>query len=210
MRIVPANFGGKAETYWAFDMGRRMLGEVQRVRRVTLFNCSDGVMIAGSTPRKAAAIDLSHVVEDRDRVLRQVTSEMRYLEAGEVISKIDLDMPIEAFDRFGPDLSERLSAFRGERAEFWDIVAGLRAFMEDRATDYRGVFAMLQSSMHSMVRLGAFFGNRIADDQVRRRFIEHFLTHYEERCLAMVREAESLLKSVREDGRRYLESKSDD
>lgn len=195
-RIVPGNFGGRVRTFWAFDMGRRMLGEVQHVRRINLYNCSDGARITGAKPQLAAGIDLSHVVDDKARVLRQVAGEMRRFEAGQVLEGIDLQKTIDGFDRLREELATLIAEQRTGHAEFWDILEAIDALPAKLGNDLQGVFALVRSSMRSMVRLGAFFGNRIADDDLRHAFIDHFLTHYEERCRAMADEAQALLRTI--------------
>lgn len=195
-RIVPGNFGGRVRTFWAFDMGRRMLGEVQHVRGINLYNCSDGARITGAKPQMAAGIDLSHVTDDKARVLRQVTGEMRHFEAGRVLDGIDIETTYNGFDRLSEELRALIAELRAERAEFWDIVAAIEKLEERLGKGRLGVFALVRSSMRSMIRLGAFFGNRMADDGLRRAFIDHFLTHYEERCLTMANEAKDLLRPI--------------
>ena len=57
-RIVPGNFGGEVRTFWAFDLGRRMLANAQRHYRTALVNCSDGASIEGAQPKVAASVAL--------------------------------------------------------------------------------------------------------------------------------------------------------
>jgi len=195
-RIVPGNFGGRVRTFWAFDMGRRMLGEVQHVRGVNLYNCSDGARITGARPQKAAGIDLGHVDGDRARVLRQLAGEMRRFEPGQVLDGVDLQTTIDGLAWLRDEVAGLVARLRREKAEFWDVLAAIAALQEQGGAERKGVFALVRSSMRSMVRLGAFFGNRIADDELRRAYIDHFLTHYEERCAFMADEAEALLRGV--------------
>ena len=50
-----------------------------------------------------------------------------------------------------------------------------------------------------MVRLAAFFGNRIADEEKRHAFLLCFADAYEKHCLDMAKTAEELLLSAKND-----------
>lgn len=203
-RIVPGNFGGRVQTFWAFDMGRRMLGEVQRVRGINLFNCSDGARIPGARPQKAAGIDLGAGPADRQRVLRQVTGEMRYFDAGQILEGIDLQTQIDGLDTLRDEVRDRLARLRGDGAGFWEIAAAMKELDDQPAPEYRGTIRLVRATMRSMVRMGAFFGNRLNDEAARAGFVAAFLDEYEERCMTMIDEARELLCEIEADRSRHL------
>ena len=198
-RVVAANFGGTVKTFWAYDLGRRMLGELQAERQVNLFNCSDGALIRGATPKVAAAIDLSDVPPDHARVLERVESQMRFFEPGQILDDIDLGAHISGCESLQENIQAFINEVRREAEGFWDVEHRLREFWSSQRSTHRAYFALAYGSMCSMVRLAAFFGNRIGDKRRRKAFLRHFARAYEERCTEMAETSKELLTAMAND-----------
>jgi hypothetical protein len=201
-REVPGNFGGTVETFWAFDMGRQMLSQVQRSRRTNLVNCSDGAKIYGAKPKVAASITLPDILPRCEDVLARVEAQMPVFEAGEMLRKVDFDDHIRGCEDFVEAFEEFLSTVLREDEGFVAMEARLRDFVDERRPDFRGFFSLALSSMVSMLRLGSFFGSRITDKEKRRAFFEHFIDRYRERCIEMAEISKDLLSSADEDNKR--------
>lgn len=204
-RKVPGNFGGTVETFWAFDMGRQMLSQVQRMRRTNLVNCSDGAKIYGAKPRVAASITLSDILPRREEALARVEAQLAGFEAGEMLRKVDLDAHIRGCDDFVAAFEEFLATVLREDNGFVAMEARLHEFVDERRPDFRGFFSLALSSMVSMLRLGSFFGARITDEVKRRAYFEHFIGRYRERCIEMAEISKELLSSVSDDKKRLGE-----
>jgi hypothetical protein len=197
-RIVPGNFGGKAETFWAFDLSRRMITEGQRLNRANLYNCSDGALIRGAQPKVSAALDFSGIAVSRAVVKDRLRSQMRFFEPGKILEEIDLDEQIEACDAFIEAFSAFTEQALGEDKGFFDFERRLLSFHDTHRGDYLPVFAMAGGTMNSMLRLGAFFGTRITDKRKRNAFFKFFLKQYEERCVDLAGLCRQTLEGVKE------------
>jgi hypothetical protein len=197
-RIVPGNFGGKAETFWAFDLSRRMISEGQRIMRANLFNCSDGAMIRGAQPKASAALDFSGIKIDRNTVVERLKKQMRFFEPGKILEEIDIDEQIEACEAF----AEGFKAFTKDALKndkgFFDFERRLLDFHDTHRGDYLPVFAMAGGTINSILRLGAFFGTRIESTRKRNAFFKFFVNQFEERCLDLADLCREALVGVKE------------
>lgn len=200
-RIVPGNFGGTVRTFWAFDAARQSLAQLQLHRRANLVNCSDGARIDGATPKTAAAIGLADNLPPRQLVLERVKAQMRFFAAGDILRELDLAPYIEGCDAFAEALDELLTASRAQDRSFVELEKRLHAFVTEEHGDLRGLFSLAHASMLSMIRLGAYFGTRIRDEESRQVFLDAFLDHYRERCLEMADTAKDVLAEVDGEGR---------
>lgn len=198
-RVLPGNFGGEVKSFWAYDLGRRMLGEVQAKRRVNLYNCSDGAAIAGATPRIGAAVDLSEFPPDHARILDRLERQIRHFEPGEIMSQFDIPKHIQGCERIKRDFPAFIDAVKEEDEGFWDIEKRLQKFRFERLEDCKGFFSLTYASMCSMVRLGAFFGNRFEDEDQRKTFMCRFADAYRGRVEEMADTAIEVLTAVVED-----------
>ncbi len=202
-RVVPGNFGGTVKTFWAFDIGRRLLAEVQLQFRTNLFNCSDGARIVGAEPKLAAAIDLSDGPTDRHRVLAQVEGQMRHFEAGAFLAETDYSAYIKSCDTFLDAFTAFTKCAHADES-FWDVEMRLRDFLNTNEKELAGVLGLALNSMRSMNRLGAFFGNRLKDARKRRAIIKRFADSLHDRCVEMAAISKELFTEIEEDQSRFL------
>lgn len=194
-RFVPGNFGGRVTTLWAYDLARRMLGIVARRHRLNLFNCSNGARIEDAVPKVAAALNFAGPALDRDAARRQIGAPLRRLGAGQGLRMLDLARHAEACRRAGPVLG-RLAGAIAAAPGFWQAESLLRAFLLANAESLAGLLALTKSSMTSMLRLGAFFGNRLAEPARRAAFLAAFAEAYRLRCVEMAEESHRLLAAA--------------
>lgn len=184
-RRVPGNFGGEVETWWAFDIARRCLDQVQRQMGLEMINCSDGARIDGARPKAAAALALPTQVEPVERLLRRVEAQMRACAAGELLAEAGLDGHLAACDRYLDGLDRLLAGSRGGDGSFFAFDRAFSEQLVGGGDDHLGFLAIGQASARAMIRLGHFFGSRISDDAARARYFEHFLDAFRERNAAM-------------------------
>ncbi|MGF1641970.1 MAG: motility associated factor glycosyltransferase family protein [Rhodospirillales bacterium] len=195
-REVPGNFGGTVETFWAFDLGRQMLSQMQRICRTNLVNCSDGAKIYGAKPRVAASVTLPDILPRRQDVRARLEAQLPGYGAGEMLAKVDLDRHIRGCEEFVPTFERFLATIGGDVDSFFDMEVRLCALVGERRTEFDGFFSLALSSMVSMLRIGSFFANRITDADKRRAFFEYFLDRYRERCVEMAQISRELLTSI--------------
>ncbi|MBK8908788.1 MAG: motility associated factor glycosyltransferase family protein [Rhodospirillales bacterium] len=198
-RVVPGNFGGIVETCWNFDLGRQMLARVQARLQPKLFNCSDGARINGAKPRVGASIAIQDRLPGRDRVLARIEQQMRFFEKGEILAGIDFDQHIAGCDAFVTAFDAFLDAAAADDIGFFELEARLHAFIAEQSDAFRGFYTMARGSIVSMLRIGAFYGNRIADEDDRRAYIRHFIPCYRARCAEMAEIARAFLTAIRDD-----------
>lgn len=197
-RIVPGNFGGKSETFWAFDLSRRMITESQRIMRTNLYNCSDGAMIRGALPKASAALDFSIVDFNRSETINRLKEQMRYFKPKEILKKINIDEQIESCESFSDGFKSFTKEALKKDKSFFDFERRLLDFHDAHRGDYLPVFAMAGGTINSMLRLGAFFGTRLDDNRKRNAFFKFFVKQFEERCLDLADLCREALVGVKE------------
>lgn len=91
---VPANFGGKARTtqglFWAIDSIERMVGNGPR--SVKYFNCSNGALLEGVTPKLPRTLDLPETESDKAEIVASMIEGFpRFTQADfDAVWKLDL------------------------------------------------------------------------------------------------------------------------
>jgi hypothetical protein len=106
----PGNFGGEASGETFFNWARRVLEAVIAVfASVKVYNCSDGVRIAGAVPKVARAIELPEAPVDRS-ALRQSLA--------------------ESFQRYDPERLAQAWQSEDRRAEMAEVLDRIEAVLE--------------------------------------------------------------------------------
>ena len=195
-RIVPGNFGGEVRTFWAFDLGRRMLANAQRYYRTVLVNCSDGASIEGAQPKVAAAVVLPAPVMPRATVLARIEDRLRHVEAGQLLDAAELQPHIDGCDIFIDALNEMLDAWLETGNGFFELEERLDAVTQEKMAEVRGFHTMARGSVVAMLRLGAFFASRITGESERLAYRAHFAFCYRRHCASMAEAAKALLSSL--------------
>jgi Glycosyltransferase Maf N-terminal domain/6-hydroxymethylpterin diphosphokinase MptE-like len=198
-RVVAGNFGGTVRTFWAFDSGRYMLGKAQRHFRTNLVNCSDGASIDGARAKVATAVALPAVPTGRDAVLAHVESGLRAVAGEELLTALDLQPHIQGCEDYLQVLDEVLQAWLHTDDGFFDLEERLVAAVRDKLDAFRGFHSMSRGSVIAMLRLGAFFGSRIADRPEYMAYREHFVVCYRTHCAAIAAKVRDLLSSLEKD-----------
>ena len=182
-RVVPGNFGGTVETFWAFDTSRRSITEAQRYLKTNLVNCSDGALIRGAQPKASAALNFSDVKIDRKTTIERLKKQMRHFESGQILEEIDIDLHIKACKQFARAFRRLTKKAIKEDKNFYDFERRLVKFHHKYREKYLPVFVLANGTIGSMLRLAAFFGARIDNTRRRNAFIKFFILQFEERCL---------------------------
>ena len=98
---VPANFGGKAGTnyglFWALDSFQRSIA-LTLDRGHKYFNCSDGALIKGATPRLSRTVDLPDPVEKRDQKVHDIIERFPRFEEEDFKERWQPDQMVDALN----------------------------------------------------------------------------------------------------------------
>ncbi len=192
-RVVPGNFGGEVLTTWYLDMSRVSLSGLRRLSDVNLYNCGEGARIDGAQPKAVAAIELSYPPGRQGEVLAKVEEQMKAYEPDAFLDPIDISSLAEACDDFKESFSALLEQALAEDKGFWEFERRLDAFRKDKMFALKGVLTVIGGTYTSMVRLGAFGGNRIGDEKKRLEYLRFFIKRYGELSLWMADEIKVML-----------------
>ncbi len=199
-RKVPGTFGGEVLSTPLWERSRhnmsRLLGNSPQARVV---NCSDGAAIPGAMPRRSAEVVLAEPATAKAAALAEMEAKMRFFEAGGFLDGIDgLGDEAKACAGFMEGFSNLIETAKIEDMGFWQVNQRIRAFSGSNKDRYRGPLAIIGTTITNMIRLGAFFGTRIANDDARLEFLRFFLEQYLPACREMAEEAKILLDEMAE------------
>lgn len=176
---LPGNFGGVIKTDQVFDWSRNMLEQVTRAFYLNVYNCSDGALITGATPRVAESLDFVGEPLDREAIIEQVMAGLPSFEAGEYFRSRPMTPYLEQLDRYQREVLTLLDnavakswTFRTFHDRFWHDFVREPIFAE------LGMAALVHYSLVGIFKHSCIFMNRIADldgrAQVTRDFYDIF------------------------------------
>ncbi len=192
-REVPGNFGGAVLTAWHLDMSRVNVSAMQRLCRVNLINCSDGAEIEGARPQAAAAVKIDFPPGRQGEVLGRVAEQLKPFAAGTFIKGKSLGAYARAVDDFKVRFAALMDAGMEEDKGFWDLEQRVLALLHENLAEFVGVLIIIGGTYTSMIRLGAFGGNRIKDEEERLDFLRFFIGEYRDAILWMAGEIKIML-----------------
>lgn len=196
-RIVPGNFGGEVRTFWAFDSGRYSLAKAQQYYGVSAVNCSDGAVIVGAQPKVAAAVTLPPPALPREAVLERLAGTLTTVETADLLDKADLDDVLDQASAYLACVDRVVEEWLASEEEFFELETRLvDAICGEHFEEFKRFHVIVRGSLMAMVRLGAFFGTRIAGVEQRRRYQRHFAACFRARCAEMEDITRDLLASL--------------
>lgn len=193
--ILPGNFGGEVATDWVLGLCARLLGDLTRTFRLNVLNTSDGVRIAGTTPRLASTI-ANFAPPDPLRLFGDITRSTTPFPAGEFFATLGDGALAQAAGRAFDDLAALVDAAEREGddlAAFWTRLTG---FFHTAARDYRRTASMILGSLRSMPKIGMFFIHRTADPGRRAALTAAFYDQFRINLATMREGAVTLLADV--------------
>lgn len=199
-RVVPGNFGGEVRTFWAFDSGRHGIAAACRFFGVTLVNCSDGARIDGARPRVASSVHLPAPAVPKSQVVLRLEETLRRTAAGELLQQVDLQAHVDSADVHLRVVEDVIEEWLRTTDSYFELERRLVDEMCSRLDAYSGYHAMLRGSLMSMLRLGSFFGSRIADEQLRMAFRVQFADAFRRQCWSMREETCAFLLALDDEG----------
>ncbi len=199
-RKVPGAFGGEVLSTPLWERSRHNMSRLlSNAPRAVVVNCSDGAAIPGTMPRRADRIVLPAPAVAKAAVLAETEAKMRFFETGRFLDGIDgLGDEAKACAGFMDGFSALIETAKTEDTGFWQVNQRIRAFSGANKDRARGMLAIAGTTITNMLRLGAFFGTRIAKDDARLEFLRFFLGQYLPACREMAQGAETLLNEMAE------------
>ncbi|GAB6052946.1 hypothetical protein JCM17960_17660 [Magnetospira thiophila] len=194
---VPGNFGGRAETSWVhnssrmnFQVGLAAFPEAQA------FNCADGAQIPGCRPRAAATVDLPPPPRGKTDLFRALERTLPSVAPGTFLDPARLNSYAEAADNFPLLIADILGQARQTDHLFSQTEQRLRRSLFQRKDSLVGIWELVDTSFYNAFRAGAYLGCRIADQDLRRAFLLHFLDGFEAACRDMSAQARALYERL--------------
>ncbi len=203
-RVVPANFGGEALTTWYLDMSRASFGPLCQRSDVKVVNCSDGAKIDGAAPKAASALTFHGPEGYQAQLINRIAQTLPSFPAGEYLSGLDLDDLVAKCDLFEDEFLKAMDEAFGEDESFWDFHHRIITLRDRLEAPCRGILSIIRSSLVSMIRVGAFAGTRIANQDDRLAFLRFFMGAYKEKVELMVDDTRNVLGQMAE-GRDKIE-----
>jgi hypothetical protein len=189
---IEGNFGGVARTDWVYDACRVMLAEAIGVYHLDARNCSDGALIPGAVPCVPEAVEVTDPVVDRATLWSTLQRSLQRFQPGEILRELDLDELTRQSRQLFADLDDLLAKAGGGDPDFANVYRAVMDFAkaEDR---YGRTDAIISGTLQALPRIAMFFGFRVADPDVRRRFFEVFIKEFRAIAREMGEETEKLL-----------------
>ncbi len=181
-REAPANFGGMVETSWKLEYSRTLFLRARQFHDLRLFNCSDGAEIPGARPKASAAVRLPPLDRPRRSILDTVAGQLAEYAPGALLDIADLRSQRASCDVLDEVLPPLIADSRIHDRRFSDLETRLHLGLLARAGELRGILDMGRETLSSAVRVGAYIGSRIDDEDLRARFMALFLDRFEVMC----------------------------
>ena len=172
---VPGNFGGKVKTDpLLFVPAQRNIETLIRVAGVEVWNCSDGVRIAGAKPLKAKGLRLPPLALPVSVIRDQLLSLYPLLAPGDGFRLIDPPHAMMQRARLFDDLSaliQRAEQDHFDPVRFWNETSLFRD-----ANAYSGMTLLCSRELISAIRFAAFFIHRVNHPEIRVNLFVRFLS----------------------------------
>jgi len=185
-RMVPGNFGGEVSTTVLLDMSRRHMTSLINRLKLRVFNCSHGAKIDGAYPLSSGSIKLDNPAGKQQAVKNKLHSQSKQYHKGEYIKLADLQVIVDDCDTLLAELGAFLKAARKDIDSFYDFDHAIEDFWDDRFDRFGPLFIVMGGSLAAMIRVGAYMGQRLVDEEIRREFMADFYNCFEEQCVWMI------------------------
>lgn len=194
----PGNFGGIFQSTYVYDWSRNMMAQAISAFCLNVFNCSDGVLIEGATPKVAEAIVLPGSI-DREQMLAGIEADCRKFAPGEFFRDHDFDEYLAEFEWYRSTLMAILDSAKSERWDFGKFSdTFMSALKEIRADDRFHISGIVHFSINGGMLQSSIFFHRIRDEEKRIAVACDFyelLAHHLER---MIGESRQIILDIKE------------
>ena len=191
---LPANFGGTAYTDWVLEWSRVMLAGAISGRDLTVYNCSDGALIANTIPKMPDAVNLSDRTCDHERVLKELRNGAKPIARGDMVRDMDFRSIAEEVRTLREDIDSAVDEAMAEGGGFSELYTAMDDFLAKNHGGCSGALTIPAGSMASMPRIGLFFGLRIKDEEARAELLKAFVEEYKALCKKMCEDTAKMLE----------------
>lgn len=165
---MPGNFGGIVHSDLVFDWCRDMLEQVIASYSMDVFNCSDGALIQGATPRVAESLHFQGEPLDRTAILAEIAADRPFFAKGTFFRDVDMTVfqgQLDTYEKALMTLVDTAIAenwtFRRFHDEFWRDLGGEATYRN------MGMASWVQCASIGMLKHSCVFLNRIPDSETR-------------------------------------------
>lgn len=162
---LPGNFGGTVQADMVFDWSRSLLEMAINVFHLSVFNCSDGALIRGATPKVAESLHFDGEPLDRNAIMAEVFANAPRFKPGEFFQTRPMAPHQEKLDAYEAKLFKIIDQARAEK---WTFRRFYDAFWKDVGkADTLGldVSAWVYYSSLGLFKHTCIFFNRISGDK---------------------------------------------
>jgi hypothetical protein len=164
---VPGNFGGIVRTNWLFDLSRRLLSDLIRLKGLRAFNCSDGGRIESAVPKLVETIHLDGPVLDRAQIKAELRRSLRQFNPAEFFATRPPERMIEQAEALLTETSRLLADAESEDSSFVQLHDRLEKFFAERRRT-AGTAEIIASTLQTLAKIGMFFAHRLKDKAAER------------------------------------------
>lgn len=193
---VAANFGGQAEASWVLELSRMMLTQVIRNRLITVFNCSDGALIEDTVPRLPEAVRLNAPPLDREGLKAEIDRRLVAFDGDRLLQEANLPGLLADASSIVAGVEAILQEAETEDEPFSVSFARLHVFLARAEVAQPGAHATMSGSIRALARVGMYFGTRVGDDLLHRRFYQLYRDEMGRSLRHMRREIGRIVESV--------------
>lgn len=181
---LPGNFGGEVHSEMVFDWSRNLLqSSISAYRLQRVFNCSDGALIEGATPKVAEALEFSTPI-DREAMLARIRDESPFFQAGEYLQDLDLNTLRAEVNTYVDALLAILDQALAEDVPFSDVADRIWRLVKHVHVS-RKVASMIYFSTLAEIKQASLFINRVSTEEGRSLVTRDFLRDFRELHLEM-------------------------
>jgi Glycosyltransferase Maf N-terminal domain/6-hydroxymethylpterin diphosphokinase MptE-like len=195
---VEGNFGGIVNTESTYDWCRRMLSAAITHYRLSVQNCSDGALIQGARPRVPSSLAITTPIVDHAAFKAEMMQGLRRYGAGEMFEKADFAPIVEKMREMFTDLDALLVELQGGEPDFGAVYDRVVKFIDGTGPRYARTESMISGSLQGLPRIAMFYGYRIDDPAMRRRFFELFIGEFRAIIAFMAKEIYALFDQLGE------------
>lgn len=185
-RMVPGNFGGEVSTTVLLDMSRRHITGLINRLKLRVYNCSHGAKIDGAYPLSGTSIKLDNPAGRQQAIKKKLHLQSKQYHKGDFIKLTDLQEIVDSCDPLISELGDFLEGARQDINSFYDFDHAIEDFWDERFDRFGPLFIIMGGSLASMLRVGAYMGQRLIDEELRREFMANFYEYFEEQCVWMI------------------------
>lgn len=194
---LPGNFGGVVQSDLVFDWCRNVLEESFDAFQLDVYNCSDGALLKGATPRLAEALHFDGEPLDRQAVIAEIVAGRPHFRPGEFFATRSIIWYQEQLDIYEAAVTRLVDTAIGEKWTFRQFHDAFWRELGGEASDRgMGMAAWVQYASIGMLKHSCVFLNRIPDREKRAAVTLDFFGLFKQAHAEMFAETRAHLEEI--------------